>query len=366
MTSSPRKRILILGGYGEAGYRLASLIGKELSCHITLAGRSLEKGRDRAARLQALPGNRADFDTLVVDLSEAETAADCPKGYDLLMVACPLSDSGLSALIEGCIRYGTDFIDLVPMAAKARVFSEWADAIRTGTSRFVLDAGAIPGLPGWLVRDVTSEHPDADTLRLWGRYRSDRIGWDGVGDILDESDNQGWRYQRKWRKAPWWDVRMRRFPGGLGRGVCVPIYLQELSELPEQLGLERFSFYHAGLNPATDALMTLERLAMLSMVRPVTRQSLFFHAMRRFSRPPFGLALVAELEQGGEILEIELWHRDLYQATAVPAALMAGMLLRAPTLYPNYGHLGFWATQHPDFSGALESYGFHFNEKRGK
>ena len=117
---------------------------------------------------------------------------------------------------------------------------------------------------------------------------------------------------------------------------------------------------------STSSLVSGASCASISAVRPVTRQSLFFHAMRRFSRPPFGLALVAELEQGGEILEIELWHRDLYQATAVPAALMAGMLLRAPTLYPNYGHLGFWATQHPDFSGALESYGFHFNEKRGK
>ncbi|MBF5054950.1 saccharopine dehydrogenase [Alcanivorax sp. 521-1] len=365
MTSSPEKRVLILGGYGEAGCRLAGLLGADLNGHITLAGRSPDKARDSAARLRSLPGNQADFHTLAIDLSETESAAECPKGYHLLIVACPLSDRSLNALIEGCIRYGTDFIDLVPMAAKAGVFSQWADAIESGTSRFILDAGANPGLPGWLVRHVASRHPDADTLRLWGRYRSDRIGWDGVGDILGEVGNQGWRYRRGWRKAPWWDVRTRRFPGGLGRGVCVPIYLQELSGLPEQLGLERFSFYHAGLNPATDALMTLERFGLLKMARPVTRQSLFFQAMRRFSHPPFGLALVAELEHDGQVLEVALWHKDLYRATAVPAALMARMLLSAPTLNPNYGHLGFWAMQHPDFSGSLEHYGFHFDERRG-
>lgn len=361
MTYSPEKHVLILGGYGEAGYRLARLLGEDLNGHITLAGRSPDKGQDSAARLQALPGNQADFHALMIDLSKAETAAECPKGYDLLIVACPLSDRSLSVLIESCIRYGTDFIDLAPMAAKARLFSERAEIIKAGTSRFVLDAGANPGLPGWLVRHVASRHPEANTLRLWGRYRSDQIGWDGVGDILGEVGNQGWRYRRGWRKVPWWDMRTRRFPGGLGRGICVPIHLQELNELPEQLGLERFSFYHAGLNPVTDTLMTLERFGLLNLLHPSTRQSLFFHAMRRFSHPPFGLALVAELEYDGQALEMALWHKDLYQATAVPAALMTRMLLSNPALRSNYGHLGFWAMQHPDFSTALKKHGFHFD-----
>lgn len=363
MTHSPAKHVLILGGYGEAGYRLARLLGDDFQGHITLAGRSPDKGRESAACLQALPGNHAYFHALTIDLSTIEAAAGCPKGYDLVIVACPLSDRGLGALIEGCIRHSTDFIDLAPMAAKARIFAEWADTIKSGTSRFILDAGANPGLPGWLVRYATSRHLAANSLKLWGRYRSDQIGWDGVGDILGEVGNQGWRYQGGWQKVSWWDMRTRRFPGGLGRGICVPIHLQELNELPEQLGLERFSFYHAGLNPVTDTLMTLERFGLLNLLPPCTRQSLFFHAMRRFSHPPFGLALVAELEYDGQAPEIALWHKDLYQATAVPAALMARMLLRDPTLRPNYGYLGFWAMQHPDFSTALKTHGFHLDEE---
>lgn len=363
MTNSPKKRVLILGGYGEAGYRLAGLIGKDFGGHITLAGRSLDKARKGAAQLQALTDNQADFGACAMDLSKVETAAECPKDHDLLIVACQLPESNLSALIEGCLRYGTDYIDIAPQAAKARLFSEWADTIKAGMSRFVLDAGANPGLPGWLVRYTASKHPGVNSLKLWGRYRSNQIGWDGVGDILGEAENQGWHYQQGWLKAPWWDIRTRRFPGGLGRGVCVPIHLQEVSKLPEQLGLEQFSFYHAGLNPLTDTLLTLERAGLLNLLRPRTRQSLFFHAMRWFTRPPFGLALVAEVEYGRHPLEVALWHMDLYQATAAPAALIASMLLNDPTLSPDYGYLGFWAMQHPDFRAALKENGFHLEER---
>lgn len=176
MVNGPAKRVLILGGYGETGYRLARLLGKDFDGHITLAGRSRDKAWQSATQLKALPGNQANFNACAMDLAKVETAAECPKHHNLLIITCQLPATNLSTLIEGCTRYGTDYIDITPQMGKASLFSEWAYAIRAGTSRFVLDAGANPGLPGWLVRYTASKSPGANTLRLWGRYRSNQIG----------------------------------------------------------------------------------------------------------------------------------------------------------------------------------------------
>ncbi|ARM84793.1 hypothetical protein [Marinobacter salarius] len=50
------KSVLILGGHGAAGAAIATLLGQRIDGNIVLAGRSLEKGRERAEQLDR-PGN---------------------------------------------------------------------------------------------------------------------------------------------------------------------------------------------------------------------------------------------------------------------------------------------------------------------
>jgi len=364
MTKDSSKQVLILGGYGEAGCYIAELLGTRFTGTITLAGRSLEKASNRAERFQQMSGQQADFRARGMDLSDARMAEEVPAGHDLILIACPLVPVSLDALIQGCIRFGADAIDIASQSGKASLFADHGKTIRNAQSRFVLGAGADPGLPGWLARYAASLTLDNRRLTLWGRYRSTQIGREGASDILDEAASQGWQYRKGWRRTPWGHLRTHRFKGNLGRAVCVPIRLAELETLPETLDLDQFSFYHAGMNPVTDAMMVLERFNFLKPIPKTKRHEFFFNAMHRFSRPPFGLALEAEFTHGGKPRTIALCHEHLYKATAAPTVIMAEWLLANPAVPADYGYLGFWATQHTDFLNALESLGFQFHDDK--
>lgn len=68
---------------------------------------------------------------------------------------------------------------------------------------------------------------------MYGRYRSTDIGWVGAADILNAAETPGWQYNGGWTRSRFWDVRYRRFEGGLGSSIFVPVFLDEIQALPQ-------------------------------------------------------------------------------------------------------------------------------------
>ena len=355
------KSVLILGGYGAAGTAIATLLGQRIEGKIVLAGRSLEKGRKRAEKLDREAGATGRFSARSVDVADAEQTRQCPHGQNVVIVACGLSVSAIESLVQGCIANRADYIDITPNPRKLEIFQSMRTRIEASDSRFVLDAGADPGLPGWLARWLCQASTGTVTdIKMYGRYRSADIGWGGVADILTAAESQGWKYNGGWTQSRVWDVRYRRFEGGLGSSICVPVFLDELQALPQELSLERFSFYHAGLNPVTDALMTFERTGILGCFSFESRQRAFYSALQRFTKKPFGLVLTAESRADGASRRISIGHSDLYRATAIPAAILCTSLMEAAGMRPGYGYLGEWASQDKRFPDKLQEEGFWY------
>lgn len=357
------KSVLILGGYGAAGKTIATLLGQRIDGSITLAGRSLEKGCKRAEQLNREAGAPGRFGAMSIDLADAEQARQCPHGHDIVIVACELSLSTIENLINGCIANEADYLDINPNSRKIRVFRRMGKQIQASGSRFVLDAGADPGLPGWLARWLSqSAEERVQGITMYGRYRSTDIGWGGVADLLSVSENQGWKYDCGWKKSGFWDMRIRKFERGLGTSLCIPVFLDELETLPRELSLSYFSFYHAGLNPVTDALMTLERTGIRGWFSLESRQRAFYSALQRFTKKRFGLSLTAESRGHGVSRRISIGHPDLYRATAIPAAILCEYLLGDASIRPGYGYLGEWASQDLEFLHKLKAEGFWCQE----
>lgn len=329
---------------------------------MTLAGRSEDKARAVADRISRRNGARVTG--MRLDLGEPDHIRDCPANQDIVMVTCELPEGALAHLIDACIRRGSDYVDIVPASGKAALFAQYREAIERSASRFVLDAGADPGLLNWLTRYIAGKRRTPQSLTLYARYRSTDIGWDGAGDILRGASSQGWIYDDGWRRASWWDVKYPNFGSGLGRSLAVPIVLDELQTLPRELGLRKLRLYHAGLNPVTDLMMLLERSVPGRLWSFKTRQSLFFKAMKRFTRSGSGLALLAEAENEQGVVGCGLWHSDLYQATAVPAVSIAAGLSQTPGLEAGFGYLGDWADRVAGFENELERGGFRIHWKR--
>lgn len=362
------KSVLILGGYGAAGAAIATLLGQRIEGNIVLAGRSLEKGRKRADQLDREAGVTGRFGARSIDVADAEQIRQCPHGQNVVIVACGLSVSAIENLIKGCIANRADYIDITPNPSKLGVFQSMRTLIEASDSRFILDAGADPGLPGWLARWLCGGSSGrVNEIAMYGRYRSTGIGWGGVADILGAAKSQGWKYDRGWTQSRLWDIRFRRFEGGLGSSICVPVFLDELQTLPNELSLDHFSFYHAGLNPVTDALMTFERTGMLGCFSFETRQRAFYSTVQRFTKEPFGLALTAESRGDRASRQVSIGHHELYRATAIPTAILCESLLGDSGMRPGYGYLGEWVSQDKWFLDKLQEEGFwyRFSEQYG-
>lgn len=114
--NAERLRVLVLGGYGTFGGRLARLLCDEPRLTLLIAGRSLGKARAFAAALQA----RAAVEPVRMDRSGDVAAALAVLKPDLVVDASgPFQDTGPEPyrLVEACIALKICYLDLADATA---------------------------------------------------------------------------------------------------------------------------------------------------------------------------------------------------------------------------------------------------------
>jgi saccharopine dehydrogenase (NAD+, L-lysine-forming) len=109
--------------------------------------------------------------------------------------------------------------------------------------------------------------------------------------------------------------------------TVVPMTMEELRIIPKLFPtVQETGFFVAGFNKFTDwFIMPIMMYILLPLfgnfsVKPLAK--LFMMSLRKFSKPPFGLKLVADIyykEAGKEKnIKYELSHEDGYKLTAIP------------------------------------------------
>jgi hypothetical protein len=114
--SESRLRILIVGGYGTFGGRLAQLLGDEPRLTLMIAGRSLAKaqafcaGPTRGATLEPVKFDRGgDIDTALAVL-KPDILVDASGPFQIM-------GERPYRVAQACIRHGIDYLDLADSAA---------------------------------------------------------------------------------------------------------------------------------------------------------------------------------------------------------------------------------------------------------
>jgi saccharopine dehydrogenase (NAD+, L-lysine forming) len=135
--------ILITGGYGTVGRRVAADLAPDYPGRIVVAGRSAEKAAQLAAKLgHGVRGRRVD----VGDLHSVEAALD---GVGLVMSCI---DQPEPHLLRAAIAGGLAYTDIAPHLMTRRPTEAMkAEAVRTG-ARIVLGTGLAPGISSLLAR----------------------------------------------------------------------------------------------------------------------------------------------------------------------------------------------------------------------
>lgn len=313
--------LLLLGGTGKAGRRIAAFLAPRITGRITIAGRDRNRADYWSGRLREDCPGGASFDATSTDVEDPESLAEAVAGHDLVILSAPMDLACMDRLIDAVTDTGADCVELSPIPGKHGLFERRSEDIRKSRSRFVLDAGADPGLPGWAARSVLGQAESPRALEVYARYRDADLGAAGAADILREASEDPLVYRDGWRKAGLLDWRLPVFPGRLGRSLSVPLRLPELMSLPDQYDLDYLALYHAGINPVCDLIVLCARLGMN---RPLGTQRLrrwFSAAARRLTFGAKGLGIVAKASGSAGSRQVTLSHGNVYEATAAVAGL---------------------------------------------
>lgn len=357
------KNVLILGGYGKAGRTIATLLSKQMHGCIGIAGRSLEKAEACVRDLQDNRSTTVSMIPLAVDATQPTQLSSAFAKQDLVIVCVPLDKAIANNIAAAIVDSTADYIDIVPGSKKYRAFKQYETAITKKHKCFVLDAGVDPGLPGWLARYTASLVKETQEVILFAKYRDRDIGRAGIQDILEVSSLKPKIFDGQWRTTSPWRMKWPQYPSGFGRGVSVPVFLQELEHVPQREGLEKLALYHSGVNNISDLVLMAWKLG-LNRVLPETKAVDWFQvAMQNCTPKPTGVTMMAEAKTASEKVWVKLWHHDLYRATAIPTTLAATRMLYSPHGQPGCWFLGEWVDTAP-FKEALEEMGFHFEIQR--
>jgi saccharopine dehydrogenase-like NADP-dependent oxidoreductase len=319
--------LIILGGTGLAGRKIAKHLLQCSNARVTLAARHVDQAQAAAVQLSGhFAGERVT--AVAADASDKPSLQRAFAGHDLVIVASP-TPAYAGTVIQACLDAGVDYLDIQLGAAKlASLRSRAADIQRAGLC-FVTEAGFHPGLPSVLVR-LAASHLDPLQRAAVGGYINMGRGLpyseavDELVDLFKAYDNRVYQ-NSQWVRPGFFETRLLDFGGDLGPRRSYPMFFEELHDLPETIpSLEALGFYVSESHWVTDWLIT--PLVMLSLrlvpnaVRPIGR--LLWWGMSTFHKPPYRVELMVEAhgKKDGEaaIFRASVAHPDGYELTAIP------------------------------------------------
>ena len=147
-------RILIIGGYGHVGQRIARrLVAARRP--VMLAGRDGAKARTVAARLGC--------EATILDLERPETWTK-PLSTASVVICC--LDTRSAELARAVLERGVRLIDISATDSVLRRIEQLDDLARGTGALAVLSVGLAPGLTNLLVQEARAQSPDATRFRI--------------------------------------------------------------------------------------------------------------------------------------------------------------------------------------------------------
>jgi hypothetical protein len=298
------RTILLLGGYGNAGVRIARLLLRETDARVIVAGRSAAQASLVADRLNREAGDRRASARLV-DAAEPRLVRRALDGVDLLVNAAS-TVRWTEGVAEAALDARVDWYDIQPSHHKLAYLRSIRESIEGAGCCFITEGGFHPGLPAVLVRFAATFLDRLQRATLGMAFSLDWSALDLSQGTAEEFVGELTAHRSltfdhgTWVRQPWWRSRKLDFGSPVGVRQTVPAMAAELEELPRIHGsLVELGLWIAGFNWFVDwvgfgvgsvALRVFGDRAVWPVGRTIW----------------WGLGVVS--------------HRDAYDLTAVPAA----------------------------------------------
>ncbi|MCB2198663.1 saccharopine dehydrogenase NADP-binding domain-containing protein [bacterium] len=344
--------ILILGGYGETGKRLARYLLASTTCRIVVGGRDASKAESFAAEL-----NDSQMSDRVLgirlDATERESVRDALQGVNLFIQAGPaLPEEVVRLLAEEVLNAAADWIDIQLDSTQAAILSTFEERMKEEGRCFVTQGGYHPGLPALLIRWAARHSPHLEKA-IVSSYLNQKGGLpftSGVDELMDmfRGYEAHMLHGGEWVKVKGTtpdDFPKVTFPFGIGKQMTTPMDLEEMKSLTEIMpDIKESGFLIGGFNWFTNYIVSPIVMVGMKVLPFIPLRSwgrLFSWSCCRFARPPYGVVVQVEArgqKNGQEYdLSLAMYHDDGYDLTAIPVVATIRQMLdgtcHTPGLY---------------------------------
>lgn len=170
--------ILVVGGYGVVGSRIAADLAPDFPGGIIVAGRHLERAEAAAATIgHGARGQR-------IDVADPTSIAPALEGVS---VAVNCIDQPDRALLWAAIERGLAYTDITPHLTdlgRGDAYERVDAAARAAGARILLGAGLVPGISSVIVRALAEAIGGADRIETSLLLSSDDLAGPGSFDYL--------------------------------------------------------------------------------------------------------------------------------------------------------------------------------------
>jgi len=347
--------ILVVGGYGVVGRRIAAHLAAEFPGRVLIAGR--DEQRAAAVSVEIGEGTKPR----VVDVNDPPTIERALDGVGTV-ISCVAQRE--MHLLRASIGHGLAYTDVAPRLAFWEGAGKLSHEARKTGARIVLGAGLSPGISNMMARQLAEaigqiERIETAILLSVG----DEYGPDSLNHVLEALTQQYTVLEDgKRREAlPFSEGRRIPFPGRLGLRIAYLFPWSDVVYYPKTLGA-RTALGRLALDPPWSG--RLASLLVRAGARRWLRRPGLFEGHRRFldglkrlyaGNDAFGLVVTAESE--GRVLRMSLAGRHQADVTAAGAAELVRALATGEV-----GEAGVWLPEqvisHRRFFDAIGSLGW--------
>ncbi len=316
--------ILVVGGSGVVGRRIAGILAKEFPGRVVIAGRDQRRAEDLCRELGQ--GTRARW----IDIDDLASIGPALDGVGTVMTCVAQREL---YLLRTAIARGVAYTDIAPRLAfwqGAEAMS--AEARRTG-ARIVLGAGLSPGISNMMAKKLSNALGRIDRVETAILLSlGDEYGPDSLHHVL-EAVIQPFRLHEDGRQEqvlPFQGSKSIAFPEPLGQRTAYLFPWSDGVYYPHTLGAQTSTGYFALDPPWSGRLVALLlRMGARHWLKRPGFSNDNRRAIERLKHLYAGrdhFALVTTVAAGDRVLKMSLAGRHQADATAAGAADFARAL----------------------------------------
>lgn len=326
--------ILLLGGYGSVGRRLAKLLLQETTAAIVIAGRRLPEAEASCQALRTEFPNR-QIEACYADVEEVVSLQRAFQGMDMVLVLTTTPEKARQ-IAQTALACGCNYLDIFVTAQVWNDLQTLVPEIDQKGKIFISQAGFHPGMLALMTRYGARYFDRYDEACLSMAMETALERPEQVAEIIPLITHfDSWLYENgAWRKATYRDAITVDVGGKFGKMQLYPFWLEEMRSLPQLLGLKKVGLYISGFNRVVDNLimpliMLLDWLGGKRFKKFSER--IFFWGVRKFAPNMEGVVLINDARglKDNQLhgIRLRLEHPDVYLFTVIPVVACLKQIL---------------------------------------